>query len=54
MTVAPSDEIVPVPYGTMMPIVGLRVERIMLQPGGVFRVFGKVTATGWLATVFAG
>src|SRR5260370_39561025 len=45
---------VPVPYFTITPRVGLSVSSSICTPGGVLRVFGNVTATGWLAVELAG
>src|SRR5256885_615937 len=38
----------------MRPRVGSSVMIVMFVPGAVLRVLGYVTATGWLATEFAG
>lgn len=45
---------VPVPYGAICPLVGSSVISTILMPGGVLIVFGKYTATGWLASALAG
>src|ERR1700722_18902782 len=54
MNFVPSFETVAVPYGTMNPRVGSSVINVTDVPGLLFRMLGKFTATGWLATALAG
>src|SRR5262249_8602067 len=54
MTCVSSADTVPVPYFTIMPLVGSSVMSSASEPGGVLSRLGNDTATGWLALALGG